>query len=160
MSEHLLPTLRIPETFTEVTTRQEHQGTTPVTVTRHHPGTDPKYGGEHVTTVFGDDRILYGYTRQISGFEPDAIPTTGEAHHTAFEFLRSIDSGFTEGLTVQWIDRHDETIRGEDEAPTLVSGMKVKTRHSLGLYTWVIVGAGNQIVTYERDIEVKPREVV
>ena len=80
MSEHLLPTLRIPETFTEVTTRQEHQGTTPVTVTRHHPGTDPKYGGEHVTTVFGDDRILYGYTRQISGFEPDAIPTTGEAH--------------------------------------------------------------------------------
>ena len=46
MSEHLLPTLRIPETFTEVTTRQEHQGTTPVTVTRHHPGTDPKYGGE------------------------------------------------------------------------------------------------------------------
>lgn len=61
MSEHLLPTLRIPETFTEVTTRQEHQGTTPVTVTRHHPGTDPKYGGEHVTTVFGDDCQAPGF---------------------------------------------------------------------------------------------------
>lgn len=145
------PALTVPKTFTQVTARQEHHDAHPVTVTRAQAG-EPGYGGEHVTTVIDDDGTLYGYTRQTAGFPADAMPDREEAEQTAFAFLNSIDPEFAAGLTVQWIDQHDETIAGADGAPVTVSGMKVKTRHDSGLYTWVIVGAEGQIITYERDV--------
>lgn len=33
-----------------------------------------------------------------------------------------------------------------------MAGTKVKTRHANGRYAWVIVGADETILTYERDI--------
>ncbi|NLA54988.1 MAG: hypothetical protein GX859_01615 [Corynebacterium humireducens] len=81
------------------------------------------------------------------------MPTPRDAEQVAREFLRDLDPDLAAGLTVQWIDRHDETITTATGERETVSGMKVKTRHSSGLYTWVIVGTGNRIITYERDIE-------
>ncbi|MGO1849472.1 hypothetical protein [Microbacterium sp.] len=100
----------------------------------------------------GEDGTIFGYTHQSDHFTADALPGREEAEQVAVEFLTSIDPAFADGLTVQWINQHDETITGPDNTTVTVSGMKVKTRHDSGLYTWVIVGAGNQIVTYERDI--------
>lgn len=146
------PSLIVPETFTVVTTRQEHHDAHSVTVTRAQESAAPSYGGAHVTTVIGEDGTLYGYTRQTEGFSAESMPTAEAAERTAFDVLRSIDPAFTDGLTVQWVDRHDETIAGADGSPVTVSGMKVKTRHDSGLYSWVIVGADNQVITYERDV--------
>lgn len=144
--------LTVPEHFTETTVRQEKQADRPVTVVRHHPHRDPGYGGEHVTFVHGADGTVHGYTCQTDGFPPADLPTSREAERVAFAFLRDLDPDFAHGLTVKWIDRHDETITTATGESRTVSGMKVKTRHSSGLYTWVIVGAGDRIITYERDI--------
>lgn len=152
MPQSIHPALITPETFTQVTTRHQHHDARPVIVTRAQPETEPGYGGEHVTTVVGDDGIIYGYTRQAAGFTADTMPSREDAERVAFEFLNSIDPAFASGLAVQWIDPHDETISGADGSTVSVSGMKVKTRHDSGLYTWVIVGADNQIITYERDV--------
>ncbi|AJE32945.1 hypothetical protein B842_05470 [Corynebacterium humireducens NBRC 106098 = DSM 45392] len=149
----LHPALSIPGNFTGTTIRHEKQSGLPVTVTRHHPAGDVGYGGAHVTVVHGDDDTLYGYTRQTVGFTADAMPTPRDAEQVAREFLRDLDPDLAAGLAVQWIDRHDETITTATGERETVSGMKVKTRHSSGLYTWVIVGTGNRIITYERDIE-------
>ncbi len=139
--------------FTEVSVRHEHHDTHPVTVTRAQRRGECGYGRAHVTTVIGADGIVYGYTRQTEGFPAGSVPTAQEAERTAGEFLRRIDPAFAAGLTVQWIDRHDEAITGADGAPPVqVCGRKVKTRHNSGRYTWVIVGAGNVILTYERDV--------
>ncbi|GAA1628465.1 hypothetical protein [Leucobacter chromiireducens] len=152
MLQPIHPSLTIPDTYEQVTTRDEHHDGHPVTVTRAQANGELNYGGEHVTTVVGEDGTIYGYTRQAAAFTADAMPSSEEAERVALEFLNSIDPGFASGLTVQWIDQHDETITGADGTPVTVTGMKVKTRHASGLYTWVIVGANNEIVTYERDI--------
>jgi len=146
------PSLTVPAAFTQVAIRYEHQDGRPVVVTRSQVGASG-YGGEHVTTVIGkDDGTIYGYTRQTADFSADALPSREEAEQAAFRLLNSIDPAFAQGLATQWIDRHDETVADANGAPAIVSGMKVKTRHTSGLYTWVIVGADNKIVTYERDV--------
>ncbi|MEB4613684.1 hypothetical protein, partial [Leucobacter sp. M11] len=156
VSETLHPALITPETFTRVTTRAELHDDRPVTVTRAQPEGGPDSGGEHVTTVVGDTGTLFGYTRQTAGFGAGELPSPDVAERIALAFLAEVDPGYAAGLTVQWVDRHDETIVTGDGAETAVSGMKVKTRHDSGLYAWVIVGAGTEIVTYERDIRWDP----
>lgn len=146
------PALEIPDAFVESSIRHEHHDGVPVTVTRFQPHPAPTCGGEHVTVVTADDGTVYGYTRQICEYSSPELPTRDEAERIAFDFLRSIDPAYAAGLTVQWIEPHDETIAGADGERLIITGMKVKTRHESGLYTWVIVGAGGGVVTYERDI--------
>lgn len=146
------PLLPIPASFAVIATRRERHDEHSVTVIRAQRRQPLHYGGAHVTTVLADDGTVYGYTRQIEGFGSDELPGRRDAERIAFDFLDELDPEHAAGLEVQWVDRHDETIVGSDGAPRSVSGMKVKTRHRSGRYTWVVVGAGGRIVTYERDV--------
>ncbi len=154
MNTTILPSgLTIPEDFAHRFVREELHEEIPVTVARYQRTPLLVYGGEHVTTVIGtDDGILYGYTRQIATSDDAALPDPNTARKAAFEFLIEADASYAAGLDEQWIDRHDEQITTESGQPSTVAGIKVKTRHTSGLYAWVIVGEHAQIVTYERDI--------
>ncbi|MEV7973317.1 hypothetical protein [Cellulomonas sp. NPDC089187] len=147
MIPHLVP---LPEGFTHLFVRKELHERIPVLVTRYQRTPDLVYGIEHVTTVVGaeDDR-LYGYTRHVATADDSRLPSPEEARRIAFDVLERIDADHSAGLEVLWVRRHDERLA--DSAAT-VAGIKVKTVHPNGLYTWVIVGEGGQVITYERDV--------
>lgn len=65
---------------------------------------------------------------------------------------RSYVPRYARGLQVQWVERHDEHVRTPGGRERVISGMKVKTRHASGLYTWVIVDGAGRVLTYERDV--------
>lgn len=142
-----------PLGFTSISIREESHGGRPVVVERTQSGYGLEYGREHVTTVTGaDDGILYGYTRQVPTTDIDRVPGTDAATRIAYDFLERVAPEYSRGLTHQWSDRHDETVRDADGTDRTVTGIKVKNYHSDGSYTWVIVGENGQIITYERGV--------
>lgn len=48
--------------------------------------------------------------------------------------MRQAASDYVDGLSVSWIDQHDETVTMPSGEAVTVSGMKVKMRHDNGLY--------------------------
>jgi hypothetical protein len=145
--------LVIPEDFVHTHVRHELHEDIPVTVTRHQRIHDLAYGGEHVTTVIGaDNGILYGCTRQIATRAEGRLPDTDMAREIAFDLLNRVDADYALGLRELWIDRHDESVLTGAGDPATVAGVKVKTGHDNGLYTWVIVGEHGRVITYERDV--------
>ncbi|WP_017599873.1 hypothetical protein [Nocardiopsis lucentensis] len=144
----------LPQGFTTTHVRGEFHGGVPVTVTRFQTAVgEPNHGGEHVTTVIGaDDGVMYGYTRQLVTRGTEQLPDDEAARRVAFDFLEWVAPEHVGGLSLCWIARHDEEVADADGAAGVVAGIKVKTRHESGLYTWVIVGEGEQVITYERDV--------
>jgi hypothetical protein len=143
----------VPDGFEHVTVREETHDGVPVTVERVQGEAALRYGAEHATAVIGsDDGILYGYTRQVATSDTSALPSEDEATQIASDFLEAIDPDHAAGLTLQWVERHDETVTDANGTEHSVAGMKVKNYHDNGRYTWVIVGEGGQIITYERDV--------
>lgn len=141
----------IPAGWLPVATRHERHDDRPVTVVRYQAEAPARGGGEHVTVVLDESDTLLGYTRMIAG-TTGALPDDDQAERQAMEWLRSFDADYAAGLTVSWIDQHDETVTDAAGTERTISGVKVKTHHESGLYAWIIVGAGGQIITYERDI--------
>lgn len=124
-----------------------------MTVERVQAEPELRYGAEHATTVIGqDDGILYGYTRQVATSDIGNLPSEDEATQIAYDFLEAIDPEYAAGLTLQWAEQHDEIVTDTDGTEHTVAGIKVKNHHDNGLYAWVIVGEGGQIITYERDV--------
>lgn len=137
------------------TRRETHDGR-PVTVVRFQQSAPRAAapGGPHLSVVLDDEDVLLGYTRLTAppaGAERD-LPGEDEARTAAFRFLTALDPQYAAALAVQWIAPHHERITGPDGAPATLSGTKVKTRHTDGLYAWVVVGADRTVLTFERDI--------
>lgn len=147
--------LRVPSDWAELSQQCERHDERAVLVTRHQPRPGLRLGGPHITVVTdASDATLLGYTRlhEPDGPIPKGVPTPEHAGAVAVEFLRRIDEDHAAGLTLQWIANHDEVITLQDRSKISVGGMKVKNRHDGGLYTWVIVGPGGRVLTYERAI--------
>jgi hypothetical protein len=137
-----------------VLTREEEHDGRPVTVVRFQREGEPvTMGAPHLTVVLDENDVLLGYTRldPAAGRAKD-LPGDQRAHRIATGFVGDLDPRYAAGLSVAWVDRHDEKVTTADGAEVTVSGMKVKSHHENGLYAWVIVGAGGEILTYERDI--------
>ncbi len=143
--------LAIPAGWLPVATRHERHDDRPVTVVRYQAEAPARGGGEHVTVVLDEGGTLLGYTRMVA-YATGALPDDDQAERQAMEWLRSFDADYAAGLTVSWIDQHDETVTDAAGTERTISGVKVKTHHESGLYAWIIVGADGQIITYERDI--------
>ncbi len=119
-------------------------------------GRNATLGGEHFSTVIADDGRLKGFARIDLDLVGGPLPTRPEAQAIAMDFLRDAAPDLLPGLTISWIEPHDEPLRvtraGRTEHLTL-TGMKVKMRNSAdGLWMWVIVGADHKVMVFERDI--------
>ncbi|MGC0420407.1 hypothetical protein [Embleya sp. AB8] len=125
----------------------------PVVVLRHQPATHPRPGGPHASVVVDRaDGTLLGWTR-LDGPRPGPLPGTEEAHAAAEAFWHHVDPLHAEGLTVQWVAQHDETIGTAAGRAASVSGMRVNARHINGLYTWAVLAGDLSVLTYERDVQ-------
>lgn len=144
--------LSIPEGWYPAQIRDERHEDRPVTVVRYEQDTTRDLGGEHITTVVDSEGTLFGYTRMTVAGAKSPVPADDKARQTAFEWLERFASDHADGLSVQWVDQHDEEVRDKAGAAHTVSGAKVKTHHENGLYTWMIVDGNGEIITYERDV--------
>ncbi|MFE0426313.1 hypothetical protein [Streptomyces sp. NPDC058953] len=144
--------LPLPAGWRPVQVRAERHDNRPVTVVRYERGTGRTLGGEHITTVLDGEGTLLGYTRMTADATALPLPSDEAAEKAAFAWMGRFVPEHSAGLSVQWVDRHDEEVRDRAGARHTVSGAKVKSRHENGLYTWVIVDDRGEVVTYERDI--------
>jgi hypothetical protein len=124
----------------------------PVTVVRHQPHGPRTLLGVHTTAVVDDQGVLLGWTNltlQAAG-RPHPQPAT--AQQAAFNWLARFAADHATGLVVQWVQPHDETVLDPSGDSHTILGTKVKTRHLDGRYTWVVLGDGPGILTYERNV--------
>ncbi|MEO3805550.1 hypothetical protein [Nonomuraea sp. B1E8] len=142
--------LRIPHGWEIVRVRRERHDDRDVAVIRHQPD-GYRLSGPHTSLVLDADGTILGFTR-LQGDDHRPLPHARRAEEIALRFLREVAPDHADGLTVNWVAQHDETVTRPDGATERISGMKVKTRHDNGLYTWVIVGPDETVLTYERDI--------
>ncbi|MFI7638303.1 hypothetical protein [Nonomuraea sp. NPDC049400] len=142
--------LRIPRGWEIVRVREERHDDRDVTVIRHQPD-GYRLGGPHTSLVLDADGTILGFTRLQDG-DQGPLPRARRAEEIALRFLRQVAPDHAEGLTVNWVAQHDETVTRPDGTTETISGMKVKMHHDNGLYSWVIVGPDETVLTYERDI--------
>lgn len=114
--------------------------------------------GEHFSVVVSrDDHRLKGITRMVAALAEGELPGAAEARQAAERFLENRAPDLLANMDVQWIKPHAEEIRvrGENGGTRTVpvTGMKVKCYNpGAGNYFWVIVGPGEEVITFERDI--------
>lgn len=142
--------LEIPAGWDIVDVRLERHDDRAVTVIRHQPD-GQRLGGPHASLVLDDTGTVLGFTR-LEGGASDELPDEEVAREAALGFLKRVAPDYAAGLTVEWVDQHDETITLADGSTHTVSGVKVKLHHDDGRYAWVVVGPDAQVLTYERDI--------
>ncbi|WP_344074546.1 hypothetical protein [Nocardiopsis metallicus] len=146
--------VEIPEGWAEADESTVLQDGEEVTVRRYQADGERVLGGSHLSVVLGEDDRLVGLTRleaEAAG-DPEDLPSHEQAREAAYTWLAQQDSEYLEGLTEQWVDRHDEVVVDADGQEAVIPGIKVKTRHDDGRYAWVIVGVGARIVAFERDV--------
>lgn len=143
--------LEIPEEWAIVDVRTEHHDERAVHVIRHQPG-DYRLGGPHATVVLDQEGTILGFTTLSEEGAGAALLDEEEAQKRAFDFIHTVAPDYLSGLSVNFVQQHDETVTTDDGAEVTVSGMKVKMHHENGLYAWVIVGPDGGVLTYERDI--------
>ncbi|WP_193374555.1 hypothetical protein [Nocardiopsis valliformis] len=146
--------VRIPQGWAPAGESAVHHDTAEVIVRRYQADGERTLGGSHLSVVEGEGGRLVGLTRldAAAAGDPGDLPGHEQAREVAYTWLARQDPEYLEGLTEQWVDRHDEVVVDADGQETVVPGIKVKTRHEDGRYAWVIVGVGSQVVTFERDI--------
>ncbi|TMR08396.1 hypothetical protein ETD86_47945 [Nonomuraea turkmeniaca] len=142
--------LRIPAGWEIVSVRQERHDQRDVTLIRHQPD-GYRLGGPHASLVLDARGTILGFTRLHDGAD-GPLPDRRRAEEIALRFLRQVAPDDVDGLSVHWVDQHDETVTLTDGTTATISGMKVKMHHDDGLYSWVVVGRDGAVLTYERDI--------
>ena len=144
----------VPTAYRLVTTDLEPQNERTVWRLRHERR-DRKnvgLGGEHVTLVVDAvTRALLGVTKMVGDLAEGDLPTKNAAQQTAMRFIEEVAPDLENQLEVLWIEPHDEVVQIAEQSVAL-TGMKVKMQQQDGRYAWVIVGARNAVITFERDI--------
>lgn len=142
--------LSIPNGWEIVRIHQERHDTRDVTVIRHQPD-GYRLGAPHTSLVLDQNNTILGFTR-LQETQNGQLPDNRSAEETTQRFLQQVAPAQLDGSSVDWINQHDEKVTLTDGTTATISGMKVKMHHDNGLYSWVIVGPGGTIVTYEQDI--------
>ncbi|MFT6914705.1 MAG: hypothetical protein ACJAWL_001001 [Motiliproteus sp.] len=115
---------------------------------------------EHLSTVTTAEGALQGFVsmdlKNVIA-DPEMLPQPEHAKAIADKYLAEVAPDLLQDRKILWVDVHDETLRISDNADgyseVRVQGMKVKSRNTrTGLYFWVIVGADEQVMVFERDI--------
>lgn len=149
----------IPEGFREVSAHQVIVDKNLAILLRYAPiDQHPSLGGEHASFIIGSNGVLKGFTRMVADYGvAENLPDKATAQSIALDFLTKTAPELLAHMSILWIARHDETVSISDEKNIqqkhIVSGIKIKALdQATGLYFWAIVGCGENIVTFERDI--------
>lgn len=112
-----------------------------------------RLGGEHYSlSVDVETGSLLGLMWMDARFSVDVLPSEQAASAIATAFLSRICPELAAVVELLWVREHSEMILAGGREIS-VRGMKYKTyRQSLDDYAWVVVGAGGEIITFERDI--------
>ncbi len=157
----VLNAVRPPEDYNRVLAQEAAMDGEPVWHLRYEPAgaadDRPDLGGEHYSAVVTPEGTLKGVTWLDRRFVEGALPEPGGAREIAQGYLRAVASDLLERMEVRWVRPHEERIRVADgPAGTRelgVTGMKVKCRNGADKrFFWVIVGPGETVLTFERDI--------
>jgi hypothetical protein len=144
----------VPSGYKRVSARSVQVDRQTATLVRYErgDGRNAGLGGEHASFVFAPDGRLKGFTRMDGALSGAALPSRDQARAAALDFMHAHAPDLVTSHEVHWVERHDERIR-VGGVETVVAGMKVKMRNRAdGLWMWVIVGPGAEVVTFERDI--------
>lgn len=112
--------------------------------------------GEHFSSVIAANGTLKGFANISLDLVSSALPSPERSQEIALTFLKEYAPELLPRMKISWVKPHDEPIRversGRYEIETL-TGMKVKARNLAdGLWFWVIVGADEKPMIFERDI--------
>lgn len=124
----------------------------------HRSGQNARMGGEHVSWLMGEDGRVLGHVQMTLDMAAGAsLPSESQARQVAMQVLEQYAPDLRHQHRVHWVRPHDETItvqRDGQAHPQRLTGMKVKMRATSGsrLWFWVIVGPGQQVMAFERDI--------
>lgn len=147
-----------PPGYVSVATRSVSVNAEAAILTRHEreDGRNCALGGEHFSVITDGSGRLKGFTLMDIAMRAGLLPTKEKAREIALNFLREMAADLLPRMEISWIKPHDETIHvlrnGQREAITL-TGMKVKARNLAdGRWFWVIVGANDRVMVFERDI--------
>ena len=147
-----------PDAYTHVSTRSVVADGEPASLTRYErsDGRGAGLGGEHFSLVVSDAGVLKGFTRMDISMVDGPLPSREHARETALRFLQEEAPDLLQRMEISWIKPHDEIIQTTREgrpATVTLTAMKVKARNLVdGRWFWVIVGADNSIMVFERDI--------
>lgn len=143
--------LTVPAAWGVVDVRTGDHSGVPVTVVRRQPH-GYRLGGPHASVVADPGGRLLGFTCLRPTGRPGR-PERSDSRKAAFDLIRrTAGCGYADDLSLQWIKAHEETVTEADGTVRTLTGMKVKTWHADGLYTWVIVDSDGTCLTYERDV--------
>lgn len=154
----LAASIEPPATHNEVSRQTVSVDGQAAMLTRHERQDQRNAGleGEHFSTVVADDGTLKGFAHISLDLAGGALPGRERAEEIARAFLQQTAPDLLPGMEISWIEPHDELVRvrraGRVETVTL-TGMKVKARNTAdGRWFWVIVGADQRPMVFERDI--------
>ncbi len=124
------------------------------TLVRHErrDGAHRGLGGEHFNLLVTPKGQLKGFTHMSLALAGRPLPSRERTEQVARAWLSDMAPDLLPGMRISWIEPHDETIQTNGGAVTL-SGMKMKARNRAdGRWFWVIVGADERPMVFERDI--------
>lgn len=112
--------------------------------------------GEHFSSVVATDGTIKGFANLSLDLVDAPLPSPERSKEIAHNFLKEYAPELLPRMKISWVKPHDEPImierNGRNET-VILTGMKVKARNLAdGLWFWVIVGADEQPLIFERDI--------
>lgn len=148
----------VPEPHFQVSQRSVAVDGQAAVLTRYErrDGRNTGLDGEHFSTVVAADGTLKGFANISLDLAGKPLPSRERSEQIARDFLQGIAPDLLPRMKISWIEPHDEPIRivrdGRTETVTL-TGMKMKARNQAdGRWFWVIVGADEKPMVFERDI--------
>lgn len=151
-------TFTIPTTHTQTLQKTVQVDGETAVLTRYSrvDGRNSELGGEHFSTVIAADGTLKGFSNMSLELVNQPLPSREKSEQIARAFLQEHAPDLLERMEISWIDPHDEPLTVEQDGTTqnlTLTGMKVKARNLAdGRWFWVIVGADEQPMVFERDI--------
>lgn len=127
-------------------------------LTRHtrKDGRNAHLEGEHFSTVVATDGNLKGFAHITLDLSKQPLPSKARTEAIARDFLAKNAPDLLADMKISWIDVHDEAIviiENDQQRTVTLSGMKFKAQNLADKrWFWVIVGADEQAMIFERDI--------
>lgn len=162
--ENIRAQLEPPEDFERCYTHKVSVDGVQVYHLRYQPlaSAEPTLCGEHYSAIVTPEGKIKGEMRMDARLSKERgggdLPSEQAARQEALDYLNRKAPDLVDVHTVSWVAPHTEKVMLlSDEVPgglsVTITGMKVKCHNTAdGRWFWVIIGAGGQVVTFERDI--------
>ncbi|MDO5625189.1 MAG: hypothetical protein Q4G71_10925 [Pseudomonadota bacterium] len=144
----------LPATHAPTSQRDVRVDGTPARLIRHERrnGVHAGLGGEHFSVLLDERGGLKGFANMSLAVAGQPLSSRERTEAVARAFLQEAAPDLLPRMRISWIEPHDETVRAAS-GPVTLTGMKLKARNTAdGRWFWVIVGADERPLVFERDI--------